>query len=236
MSRETARRHGCASATNAALSDWEESHALVARLSAAGSVIADRGFGACPGTTEAHAWCRSDRGLYRARCTQSPGRVVRYSERARHDRQRDADPGGSNGGGGEGPDTGRTHHAGNAVPLQGARPHRADRPDGAADPLPGQPAARVERPFGPVRRRRLQWHADHRTEPAARASLRAALAAGAGLRDVRHRLQATRPSRASRRQPSRSTTRPSSTSRMPPTRKCATPPSRSCARPTASIP
>ena len=47
---------------------------------------------------------------------------------------------------------------------------------------------RVERPFGAVRRRGLQWHADHRTWPAARAPLRPSLAPGAGLRDVRHRL------------------------------------------------
>ena len=78
-------------------------------------------------------------------------------------------------------DAGRTHHAGDAVVLPGARPHRAGRSEGAADPLPGEPAARLERPHRAVWRRRLQRRADHRRSacrPARRSTAPSPLAQG----------------------------------------------------------
>src|SRR5881394_942596 len=46
--------------------------------------------------------------------------------------------------------------------LPGHRHHRAGRSEGAADPLPGEPADGLERQFAAVRRRRLQRRADQR--------------------------------------------------------------------------
>ncbi len=85
-------------------------------------------------------------------------------------------------------DTGSDDHARAAAVLPPARPHRAGGPEGAADPFPGQPAARVERPLGAVWRWRLQRRVDHRPGFAACGTLRPARAAGAWLRDLRHRL------------------------------------------------
>ena len=47
----------------------------------------------------------------------------------------------------------------------------------------------MERPFGPIRRWRLQWHTDHRIGPAARTPLRPSFAVGSGLRGLWYRLR-----------------------------------------------
>lgn len=118
------------------------------------------------------------------------------------------------------------HHAGQSRLLQGARPYRADRSEGAADQVPGQSAGRVERALRAVWWRRLQRRAHHGPRAAAGLSLRQAFATRPRLRHLRHPTPATNPSPASRRSSSRSTTKRSRISLIAPTRKCAIPPLR----------
>ena len=134
-----------------------------------------------------------------------------WADTARHRRKR-ADAGGA-------------RHAGQSGILQGARPDRAVRSQGAADQVPGQPADRLERPLAAIWRRRLQRRADHGTRRCRRLFRSARLRRWRGASSPMARIRATRPSRANRRSCLRSTTKPSRISRIDPTSGCATPPS-----------
>ena len=137
--------------------------------------------------------------------------TIGWADTARHRRKR-ADAGGA-------------RHAGQSGILQGARPDRAVRSQGAADQIPGQPAGRLERPLAAIWRRRLQRRADHGPRRCRRPFRSARLRRWRGASSPMAPILATRPSRASRRSCLRSTTKRSRISRIDPTRGCATPPS-----------
>ena len=83
---------------------------------------------------------------------------------------------------------GRRAQAGHAGPLPGAGQHRAGRSRRAADPVPGQPARRMEPQGLAVRWRRLQRRAGDGPGAAARRRARRSPAARARLCHAGHRL------------------------------------------------